>query len=111
MRGVCLILSIWSAAVSAAPFSHRVHLGMGLECAACHAAAARSTKVEDNLIPAKEVCLDCHAPAELPSPFPSPASTPLTKFSHALHLKMGNVSRFLTAAIDRKVYQIGRAHV
>lgn len=98
------MLFAWAPVLSAAPFSHRVHLKMGLECATCHTAASRSTNVLDNLLPAKEVCLDCHTAAELPTPFPAPPSTNLTKFSHALHLKMGDVAPFLAAAIDHKSY-------
>jgi predicted CXXCH cytochrome family protein len=104
LRRLWLILWVGGTAAAAAPFSHRVHLGMGLECATCHAAAARSTSVEDNLLPAKSICLGCHTEAELPVPFPSPPSTNLTKFSHALHLKMGDVAPFLSAAIDHKTY-------
>jgi hypothetical protein len=85
---------------SAAPFSHRLHLGMGLECLNCHAAAARSSQVRDNLLPAREVCLECHETAEIPPP----PTTNVTKFSHALHVKMGNVAVFLAQAIDHKTY-------
>jgi len=73
---------------------------MGMKCLACHAAAATSTKVQDNLLPASQVCLDCHAQAEIPAP----PTTNLTQFSHALHLRMGDVAPFLSAAIDHKVY-------
>ena len=90
----------WSTAWGAAPFSHRVHLQTGLECVNCHTAAPGSTKVEDNLLPAKRVCLDCHESADIPPP----PSTRLTKFSHALHLKMGNVAPYLASAIDHKTY-------
>ena len=40
----------------AAPFSHKLHLGLELQCATCHTAAAASTKASDNLLPAKTVC-------------------------------------------------------
>ena len=84
---------------------------MGMKCVTCHTAAASSTKVADNLLPAKGVCLGCHGEAEIPAP----PATNLTHFSHALHLKMGDIAPFLAAAIDHKNYlrtpgdQIGRA--
>ena len=90
----------WTAAWGATPFPHRLHLGMGMKCLTCHAAAASSTKVQDNLLPAKEVCLECHDQAEIPAP----PATNLTRFSHALHLKIGDVAPFLAAAIAHKNY-------
>jgi len=90
------------AACGAAPFSHRIHLGQGLECVECHTAAAASTKVEDNLLPAKRVCLACHEDGEVA--IPSPPTTRLSKFSHALHLKMGSAAPFIVSAIDHGNY-------
>src|SRR5215831_8126574 len=81
------VLFIGVAVAHAAGFSHRVHLQMGLDCTGCHAAAVTSTKPSDNLLPAKSVCLDCHESVTIPAP----PVTPLLAFSHALHLKMGNV--------------------
>jgi predicted CXXCH cytochrome family protein len=95
-----LIGLVSGAAWGAAPFSHRLHLGMGLECLTCHPGAAGSAKVEDNLLPTKQVCLGCHEQMEVPAP----PTTNLAKFSHALHLKMGDVAPFLAAAIDHKNY-------
>ncbi len=86
--------------LAAAPFSHRIHLGQGLQCLECHTAASTSTRVEDNLLPAKQVCLNCHEDAAIPSP----PSTRLSKFSHALHLKMGSAAPFMASAIDHKTY-------
>lgn len=83
-----------------ASFSHRLHLEMGLTCTGCHAAAPASTKPADNLLPARSVCLDCHESAAIPPP----PATNLTAFSHALHLKMGNVAPFIAAAIDHGAY-------
>ena len=54
----------------AAPFSHRLHLQMKLECVGCHQAAPASTKVADNLLPAKAVCLGCHKESEVRIPAP-----------------------------------------
>src|SRR5580704_14144381 len=88
---LCVVFFAWGAALGAAPFSHRLHLGMGLECVGCHTAAASSTKVEDNLLPAKSVCLACHEDVGIPAP----PTTRLSKFSHALHLRMGNVAPFI----------------
>ena len=100
MKRFLLIGFVWGAGWAATPFPHRLHLGMGMTCVTCHAAAASSAKVQDNLLPAKEVCLGCHDDAEIPAP----PATNLTHFSHALHLKMGNVAPFLAAAIAHKNY-------
>jgi len=90
------------AALTAAPFSHRLHLQMKLECTGCHKAAAASTKVEDNLLPAKPVCLECHEDSEVQ--IPAPPAVRITRFSHAQHLKMANVAPVIAAAIDKKDY-------
>ncbi|SPE36020.1 exported hypothetical protein [Candidatus Sulfopaludibacter sp. SbA6] len=91
----------WGAAWGA-PFSHRIHLAQGLECVECHTAAQSSTKVEDNLLPQKQVCLACHEDGEVA--IPSPPVTRLSKFSHALHLKMGSAAPFIASAIDHGSY-------
>ena len=88
------------AVVQAAPFSHRMHLAAKLECVTCHAAAATSTRVDDNLLPKQDVCLKCHQTAIIGTP---PASR-LARFNHQLHLKLGNVAPAIAAAIDRKAY-------
>ena len=95
-----LVVFAWGAAWGAAPFSHRIHLQQNLECVQCHTAAARSTKVEDNLLPDRQVCRGCHEEAAIPAP----PSTRLSKFSHSLHLRMGNVAPFLASAIDHQDY-------
>jgi hypothetical protein len=93
------ILLGWVAA-QAAPFSHKLHLGLELECATCHTAVVASTKATDNLLPAKTVCLQCHEDAQIPVP----PTTRVAFFSHAQHLKMGNVAPTIAAAIDKKTY-------
>src|ERR1019366_563311 len=83
-----VMLTGWGAtwgAASAAPFSHKLHLGLELPCPACHTAAAASTKASDNLLPAKAVCLQCHEDAQIPPP---PPATRVATFSHAQHPKM-----------------------
>ena len=76
---------------------------MGLACAECHTAAGSSTRAQDNLLPAKQVCLGCHSEAELPAIPAKPASL-VNQFSHAPHLRIGNVAPFLAKAIDTKNY-------
>jgi predicted CXXCH cytochrome family protein len=71
-----------------------------MECITCHGAATTSTKASDNLLPEKKVCLECHQNAEIPAPPTSRVSA----FSHAQHLKMGNLSPVIAAAIDKKTY-------
>jgi hypothetical protein len=95
---LALILFAWGAA--AAPFSHKVHLGLDLQGTTCHTGAAASTKATDNLLPAKTVCLQCHRDAQIPAP----PETRVAFFSHAQHLKMGNLAPTIAAAIDKKTY-------
>ena len=102
MKFLFCILLTGGAVVTAAPFSHRVHLQLKLECVKCHAAAPASTRVEDNLLPAKTVCLGCHKDSEVQ--IPAPPSVRIVKFSHAQHLKMGNVAPVIAAAMDKKDY-------
>jgi len=89
-----------AVAQTAQPFSHRLHLGAKLDCAVCHAAALTSTRLDDNLLPAKGVCLQCHKTAEIGAPM----ATRLAQFDHQLHLKLGNVAPLIAAAIDKKTY-------
>jgi len=89
-----------AVAQTAQPFSHRIHLGAKLDCAVCHAAALTSTRLDDNLLPAKGVCLQCHKTAEIGAPM----ATRLARFDHQLHLKLGNVAPIIAAAIDKKTY-------
>jgi predicted CXXCH cytochrome family protein len=84
----------------AKPFSHRFHLKLKLECTQCHAAAIRSSSVDDNLLPGKEVCLPCHKDVTIPPP----PKTPVAHFSHATHLKLGNIAPVLARAIDSNTY-------
>ena len=73
---------------------------MKKQCTDCHAAVTASTKVTDNLLPAAAVCKPCHESRTIRAPRP----TPLTHFSHAQHLKLGNVAAAIAAAIDKKTY-------
>jgi hypothetical protein len=89
-----------AAAAYAAPFSHKLHLGLNLQCVTCHAAAPGSTKVSDNLLPDKAVCSPCHQDVQIASP----PLTRLAAFPHMLHLKAGNIAPMLADAIDKKTY-------
>src|SRR5947207_3555099 len=95
-----VFLAIGGAAWAAAPFSHQLHLQLKLDCTRCHAAAATSEKAEDNLLPDRKVCTECHASVEIPAP----PTTRVVHFSHAQHLKMGNIAAVIAAAIDKKTY-------
>ena len=97
---VPLLLLIGGAGLAAAPFSHRLHLGLKLECTACHAAALTSTRPQDNLLPSKSACRSCHQDRTIPDPF----TTRVAQFNHSLHLKMGNVAPLIASAIDRGKY-------
>ncbi len=93
-----------AAAAAPPPFSHRVHLAQKLECTFCHPAALTSTSASDNLRPNREVCLNCHENPQLPAAAPDTSPVPLVHFSHALHHRMGNVSRYIASAIDHGTY-------
>jgi Cytochrome c7 and related cytochrome c len=88
----------------AAPFSHKLHLGMGLECVTCHRSAPTSTRADDDLLPAKQVCADCHDASTGPQRLPAPPVA-VVHFSHAVHLKMGsNLAPIIAKAIDKGTY-------
>lgn len=97
---VAFVLAGAAHAQTVRPFSHRLHLHLKLECTKCHTAAAQSTRAQDNLLPDKKLCLTCHKDAVIPPPAP----TPLNRFNHALHLKLGNIGPVLARAIDTKAY-------
>ena len=85
---------------AAAPFSHRLHLKLKLQCTGCHASVTSSTRVEDNNLPTKQACLPCHKQVTIPEP----PKTAIAKFSHQQHLKLGNIAPVLAAAIKSKNY-------
>jgi hypothetical protein len=93
-------LAAGSAPAQTQSFSHQLHLKLRLECTTCHAAATSSTRLEDNLLPTREICVKCHRTASVPAP----AATRLSRFNHALHLKLGNAAPVIAAAINRKTY-------
>ncbi len=82
------------------PFSHRLHLQLKLQCTDCHTVAPSSTRADENLLPKQEVCLRCHKQAVIPAP----PSTPVARFSHLQHLRLGNIAPVLRAAVDSKTY-------
>jgi predicted CXXCH cytochrome family protein len=102
LRFILLVTLINGAALAqgAQPFSHRVHLAAKLDCSVCHAAAISSTRLDDNLLPKRDVCLKCHKTAEVGAPI----VTRLARFDHQLHVKLGNVAPIIAAAIDKKTY-------
>jgi hypothetical protein len=42
-------------------FTHAAHLGRGMVCVDCHAAAVTSRSAVDNLLPGEDACRGCHA--------------------------------------------------
>lgn len=82
------------------PFSHRVHLKVGLQCAGCHAAALNSTKASDNNLPTERSCRNCHESVQIKEP----EQTLLKDFNHQLHLRLGNVAPLLAKAISSGAY-------
>lgn len=86
----------------ATPFSHKLHLKLGLDCAKCHASALTSTKAADNNLPqADTACKACHPDGRQ---IKLPRQTLVTKFNHQLHLKLGNPAPVILAAIRNKTY-------
>lgn len=82
------------------PFSHRLHLKLKLDCQACHVSAARSSRLEDNNLPPKEVCLGCHKQAVIKAP----STTAIARFDHSKHIKVGDIGKVIAAAIDQGIY-------
>jgi len=72
-------------------FPHAVHVeGEGLECADCHGAATESTTGADNLMPNRDMCLDCHDAEDLSDFANMPQVTEYSVlFSHKLHAEAG----------------------
>jgi hypothetical protein len=100
LQAVAAVLILCEAAY-AAPFSHKTHLQLKLQCLSCHTSAPTSTKVEDNNLPQAAVCLNCHKEGRA---IKAPRPSKLAKFSHQQHLKMGNMAPVIAAAIDSKAY-------
>ncbi len=99
------LAAVLAVGVSAAEpsFSHALHLKMRLGCTDCHEAVTASTLPTDNLLPKAAVCARCHKPGEAPVP-DSPPRTNLAHFSHAQHLKLGNIAPVIASAIDHGTY-------
>jgi hypothetical protein len=89
-----------AAAQTAPLFSHRAHAALKLRCAVCHPAAASSIRLEDDLIPSRDVCLRCHKTAQIGAP----RAPRVARFNHQLHLKLGNIAPVIASAIDHKQY-------
>lgn len=85
----------------AAPFSHRVHLQLGLDCLKCHPTAPASQSPADNNLPVEQTCKPCHSE---PRTINAPRATTVTRFSHARHVKLGNPAPVILAAIRGKTY-------
>ena len=86
---------------TAAPFSHKIHLEQKLTCAVCHAAASKSTAVEDNLLPSEKLCAGCHKDE---NQVKAPRQTLVSKFDHARHAKMDNIGSSLLKALQAGTY-------
>lgn len=106
MKLGAIAVILWGAASAwaAAPFSHKLHLGMGVGCTTCHAAAPASTKPTDDLLPRPEACKDCHGAVPAVANTHIRGAVPVVHFSHAVHLKMGNLAPMLARAINKRNY-------
>src|SRR4051794_35161567 len=76
---------------------------MGMSCGTCHPAAVTSTKAQDDLLPSKQICNQCHDTSAVPQRPPA-LPVPVVHFNHAVHLKMGNLAPLLAKAIDKGNY-------
>ncbi len=92
------------AAEAAAPFSHKLHLQLGLDCVKCHMGVATSTKAADNNLPPRAVCTTCHKAPDEKAVKAEPRPLHVGLFNHALHLKLGNAAPVINAAITGKTY-------
>jgi hypothetical protein len=96
--------AVASAAAAAPPFSHKLHLELGLDCLKCHSGVMASVKATDNNLPGQAVCAACHrAPGEM-TVKPEPRATRLAFFNHQLHLKFGSAAPVIAGAIAGKSY-------
>jgi cytochrome c7-like protein len=101
IRGIgILACTLFTPGVSAAPFSHQIHLKLKSDCTSCHATVTHSVRVEDNNLPSPAVCRPCHASVSIPAP----PKTLLAHFSHAKHLQLGNIAPLIAKAIDAGQY-------
>jgi hypothetical protein len=87
--------------ISAAPFSHRIHLQKKLTCNVCHTSAVQSTKAEDNLLPKPTVCAGCHQDTKQ---IKAPRQLRVAKFNHAVHSKFTNIGAVVGKAVDSGAY-------
>lgn len=72
-------------------FSHKLHvIEQEIECLSCHENAESSTTGQDNLMPSKQVCNNCHGEEEVGDPglFPTVQDYSV-KFSHEAHMAAG----------------------
>jgi len=99
-------LILAAALAEAVPFSHKLHVGLKVDCVTCHARVLRSTKAADNNLPAAAVCARCHTGANEKQVKAQPSPTRVAIFNHALHLKLGNAAPVIAAAIDGKTYHL-----
>ena len=58
--------------------------------------------MSDNLLPDKAICATCHKDGE--RTIKSPRVSPVARFSHQQHLKLGNIAPLLAKAVDARQY-------
>jgi len=97
-------------------FSHRFHLTKTTaSCQDCHASAQDSISATDNNLPSEKDCLKCHDGRKArrectvchkhpESAVPSRIPARDFRFSHQLHLELGNLAPVIAAAIDSGNY-------
>jgi len=99
-----------AAVLPAAPFSHKLHVKLGLGCVKCHASVTASTKATDNNLPWARVCAECHKVPDAKTVKAEPRAVGVGIFNHALHLKLGNAAPVIAAAIAGKSYHTSSPH-
>lgn len=100
--GLAGLLALTGLAADRPAFSHSRHLALDLTCLTCHAGAATSTKIDDNLLPAQSVCLPCHEAESISIKAPAPSR--LNRFPHQKHVNLGAIAPILLAAVRSSAY-------
>jgi predicted CXXCH cytochrome family protein len=97
------MLLVLASAMSAAPFSHKIHLEKKIACVVCHSRATASVRAQDNLLPNPAVCSGCHKDSK--KQVKPLRGLTVAKFNHQLHVKLGNaIAPAIAKAVEAGTY-------
>ena len=96
-------------------FSHRFHLSGKAACEDCHGATRNSESASDDLLPSEQTCLKCHNGRQARNQCVVCHKDPRQvrrihqsartfRFSHKLHLELGDLTSVIAAAIESGAY-------